>query len=91
MIKDIKDIKKNEITNLHLIYAFLFLMAFAIRFLGSQKLPINSYEASILLNITGRTPIYPEGLSIIESILIKSSFFIFGDCDLAARIWPILA
>ena len=91
MIKDIKDIKKNEITNLHLIYAFLFLMAFAIRFLGSQKLPINSYEASILLNITGRTPIYPEGLSIIESILIKSSFFIFGDIDLAARIWPILA
>jgi len=91
MIKDIKDKKKNEITNLHLIYVFLFLTAFAIRFFGSQKLPINSYEASILLNITGRAPIYPEGLAIIESILIKSSFFIFGDSDLAARIWPIIA
>jgi len=91
MIKDIKAIGKNKITNLHLIYVFLFLTAFIIRFFGSQKLPINSYEASILLKITGRTPIYPEGFSIIESILIKSSFFIFGDGDLAARIWPIIA
>ena len=91
MIKDIKDIKENQITYLHLIYVFLFLSAFAIRFFGSQKLPINSYEASILLKITGRTPIYPEGFSIIESLLIKSSFFIFSDSDLAARIWPIIA
>ncbi len=91
MIKDIKGIGKNRITNLQLIYVFLFLMAFAIRFFGSQKLPINSYEASILLKITSRTPIYPEGFSIIESILIKSSFFIFGENDITARVWPIIA
>jgi hypothetical protein len=69
----------------------LFLAAFAIRFYGSQKLPINSHEASILLKITGRTTVYPEGFSIIESLLIKISFFIFSDSDLAARIWPIIA
>ena len=91
MIKDIKDKRENQITYLHLIYVFLFLTAFAIRFFGSQKLPINSYEASILLKITDRTPFYPEGFSIIESLLIKSSFFIFSDSDLAARIWPIIA
>ena len=91
MIKDFKGIRKNRITNTHLIYVSLFLAAFAIRFYGSQKLPINSYEASILLKITGRTPIYPEGFSIIESLLIKISFFIFSDSDLAARIWPIIA
>ena len=91
MNKDIKGTKKNRITNPQLAYAFLFLTAFAIRFFGSHKLPINSYEASILLKIAGRTPIYPEGFSIIESLLIKSSFFVFGDSDLSARIWPIIA
>jgi hypothetical protein len=70
---------------------FLFLTAFVIRFFASLKLPINSYEASILLKITDRAPIYPEGISIIESLLIKSSFFVFSDGDLAARIWPIIA
>ncbi len=91
MKKDNEGTIKNRITNSQLVYVFLFLTAFAIRFFGSQKLPINSYEASILLRIAGRTPIYPEGFSIIESLLIKSSFFIFGDSDLSARIWPIIA
>jgi len=90
MIKDFKNIRKNGITNSHLIYIFLFLVAIAIRFFASKKLPINAYEASILLKITGRTQIYPEGFSIIESLLIKTSFFIFSDSDLAARIWPII-
>ncbi len=91
MINAMKNIRKNRITNIHLVYVFLFITAFAFRFVASQKLPINSYEASILLKMTGRAVTYPEGVSIIESLLIKSSFFIFSDNDLAARIWPIIA
>jgi len=82
---------KNIIAKSYLVYVILFLVAFTIRFFASKKLPINSYEASILLRITDEIPTCPEGLSIIEFILIKTSFFIFGDNDLAARIWPILA
>lgn len=91
MNKMFRNNTKNKITNTHLVYAILFLVAFTIRFCASQKLPINSYEASILLRITDEITIYPEGLSIIEFILIKTSFFFFGDNDLAARIWPVLA
>ncbi len=91
MIKGFKNIRKNRITNSHLIYVFLFFIAFAIRFFASQRLSINSYEASILLKITDRASTYPEGFSIIESLLNKSSFFLFSDSDLAARIWPVIA
>lgn len=91
MNKTFRNNTKNIITNTHLVYALLFLVAFTIRFFASQKLPINSYEASILLSITDEISTCPEGLSIIEFILIKTNFFIFGDNDLAARIWPILA
>ena len=80
-----------EVKGAHIIYAFLFLAAFVIRFFASQKLPINSYEASILLNITDNLPSYPEGISIIQSLLIKTSFFVFGESDLAARIWSVIA
>jgi len=82
---------KHTITNTHLVYVLLFLVGFTIRFIASQKLPINSYEASILLRITDGKSTCPDGLSIIEFILIKTSFFIFGDNNLAARIWPVLA
>jgi len=91
MNKTFRNITKNKVSNTHLVYALLFIVGFAIRFFASQILPINSYEASILLRITDGVSIYPEGLSIIEFILIKTSFFIFGDNDLAARIWPVLA
>ncbi len=91
MNKTFRNITKYEIKRPHLVYVLFFLVAFTIRIFASQKLPINSYEASILLRITDETSTYPEGLSIIEFILIKTSFFIFGDNDLAARIWPILA
>jgi len=69
----------------------MFLAAFTIRFFASQKLPINSYEASILLRITDETSIYPDGFSVIENTLIKMSFFVFGESDLGARMWPIIA
>ena len=91
MNKTFRNITKYKIKKYHLVYVLLFLVAFTIRFFASHKLPINSYEASILLRITDEISTYPEGLSIIEFILIKTSFFIFGDNDLAARIWPILA
>jgi len=91
MNKTFRNITKYKIKKSHLVYVLLFLAAFTIRFFASHKLPINSYEASILLRITDEISTYPEGLSIIEFILIKTSFFIFGDNDLAARIWPILA
>jgi len=91
MNKMFRNNTKIIITNTHLVYVILFLVAFTIRFFASQELPINSYEASILLRITDEISIYPEGLSIIEFILIKTSFFFFGDTDLAARIWPVLA
>jgi len=91
MNKMFRNNTKNKITNTHLVYVILFLMAFTTRFFASQKLPINSYEASILLRITDEISIYPEGLSVIEFILIKTSFFFFGDNDLVARIWPVLA
>ncbi len=91
MNKTFRNITKYKIKKSHLVYVLLFLVAFTIRFFASHKLPINSYEASILLRITDEISTYPEGLSIIEFILIKTSFFIFGDNDLAARIWPILA
>jgi len=86
-----KNITYNKITNIHLVYVFMFLAAFTIRFFASQKLPINSYEASILLKITDETSIYPDGFSVIEYILIKMSFFVFGESDLGARMWPVIA
>jgi len=86
-----KNITYNKIKNTHLVYVFMFLAAFTIRFFASKKLPINSYEASILLRITDETSIYPDGFSIIEYILIKMSFFVFGESDLGARMWPVIA
>ena len=91
MKKILKNISYNKITNNHLVYVFMFLAAFTIRFFASQKLPINSYEASILLKITDETSIYTDGFSIIEFILIKMSFFAFGESDLGARMFPVIA
>ncbi|MCJ7649424.1 MAG: hypothetical protein MUP85_12480, partial [Candidatus Lokiarchaeota archaeon] len=80
----------DEVKGSHLIYICCFFAAVIIRFFASHNLPVNSYEASILLNITDNLPSYPEGISLIQSSLIKISFFIFGESDLAARIWSII-
>ena len=81
----------NEVKGYHLLFVIFFFTAVVIRFFASHNLPINSYEAPILLNITDYLPSYPEGISIIQSLLIKASFFVFGESDLAARIWSIIA
>jgi hypothetical protein len=82
--------KFDGVKGYHSIFACLFLAALVFRYFASQTVPINSYEAAILLKTTGRISIIPDGFSVLESALIKLTFFVFGESDLGARIWSIL-
>jgi hypothetical protein len=90
MKKNVNINKLDRINGKHIFIVCLFLSAMIFRFFASQNVPINSYEAEIILRATGQTSINPDGISIFESILIKLTFFIFGESDLGARIWPII-
>ena len=73
-----------------LMHIALFIIALGLRIVASARIPLNANESSMLLQIPGNINGTESPLSLIESLLIRFTFFLFGQSRFGARIWTIL-
>lgn len=72
-----------------LMHVALFVLALGLRIAASSRIPLNANESSMLLQIPGNINGTESPLSLIESLLIRFTFFLFGQSRFGARIWTI--
>jgi len=69
----------------------LFFGSLIIRLVAAAKLPLNAFESALLMNNPGGLAAWENPISLIESVLIKTTYLVFGQTQLGARLWPALA
>ena len=74
-----------------LVYVVFFILSIGFKIYSSNHLPVNTYEGLRLIQLAGISSDQHTLSSLLESLLVKSSFFLFGTETMAARIWPIIA
>ncbi len=73
------------------VIVLLFLGSLFMRMIAASKLPLNAFESALLMDNSGIAIAWENPISLIESILIKITYLIFGQTQFGARVWPALA
>ncbi len=81
----------SEISVRDLVFILIVLIAVTIRMISAWTTPVNAYEAAILNTINSRGSTAIHRGSLLEMMLIKSAFILFGPSKMGARLWPVLA
>lgn len=82
---------KSSIDMFDFMIALLFFGSLLMRLVAASKLPLNAYESALLIGNPGKATVWENPISLIESILIKPTYFMVGQSQFGARVWPAMA